>query len=54
MTNNRLSGLALMKINQDCCNELPSEEKIKDIVKSFAKLHPRRMKLTFMLADSES
>ena len=27
MTNNRLSGLALMKINRDCCNELSSEEK---------------------------
>ena len=54
MTNNRLSGLALMKINRDCCNELSSEEKIKDIVKSFAQLHPRRMKLSFMLADSES
>ena len=55
MTNNRLSGLALMKINRNRCNELLlSEEKIKCIVKSFAQLHPRRMKLPFMLADSES
>ena len=43
-----------MKINQDCYNELSSEEKIKDVVKSFAQLHPRRIKLSFMLADSES
>ena len=52
MSNNRLTGLALMKINRDCCNELSSEEKIKDIVKSFSQLHPRRMKLPFMLSDS--
>ena len=50
MTGNRLSGLALMKINRD---ELSSEGKIKEIVKSFAQLHPRRMKLPFMLADCE-
>jgi len=36
MTNNRLTGLALMKINRDCCDELSSEDKVKDIVKSFA------------------
>ena len=54
MTNNRLSGLALIKNNRDYCNELSSEERIKEIVKSFSQLHPRRMKLPFLLADSES
>ena len=38
-----------MKINRDSCYELSSEEKIKGIVKSFAQLHSRRMKLPFML-----
>ena len=48
---NRLTGLALMKINRECCNDLSSEEKIKELVKFFAQLHPRRMKLHFMLPD---
>ena len=52
MTNDRLSGLALMKINRECCNKLTSAEKMKELVKSFAQLHPRRMKLPFMLGDS--
>ena len=30
MTNNRLGGLALMKINRDYCNELSFEEKTKN------------------------
>ena len=51
MTSSRLSGLALMKINRDSCNKLSSGEKIKDIVKLFAQLHPRRLKLPFMLGD---
>ena len=54
MTNNRLSGLALMKINLDYCYEVSSEEKIKELVKSSSQLHLRRAKLPFMLADSES
>ena len=52
MTNNRLSGLALMKMNREHCNKLTSAEKMKELVKSFAQLHPRRMKLPFMLGDS--
>ena len=52
MTNNRLSGLALMKINREHCNILTSVEKMKELVKSFAQLHPRRMKLPFILGDS--
>ena len=51
MTDSRLSGLALMKINRDCCNNLTSAEKMEELVRSFIQLHPRRMKLSFMLAD---
>ena len=54
MTNNRLGGLALMNINRGYCNELSSEEKIKNIVKLFAQLDPKRIKLPFILSDSES
>ena len=51
MSDSRLSGLALMKINHDRCNKLTSAEKMEELVKSFTQLHPRRMKLSFMLAD---
>ena len=51
MTNDRLNGLALM-INREYCNKLTSAEKMKELVKSFAQLHPRRLKLPFMLGDS--
>ena len=51
MTGDRLSGLALMKINRDRCSALSSETGMRDLVKSFCQLHPRRMKLPFMLAD---
>ena len=50
MTDSRLSGLALMKINRDRCNKLSSAEKM-ELVRSFMQLHPKRMKLSFMLAD---
>ena len=52
MTNNRLTGLFLMKINRDSCRVLSSTPKIQEVVKSFSQLQPRRMKLPFMLADS--
>ena len=52
MTNNRLSGLALIKINRERSIKLSSEEEMKELVKAFAQLHPRRIKLPFMLADS--
>ena len=45
MTESRLSGLALMKINRDRCNALTSETKMRELVNSFCQLHPRRMKL---------
>lgn len=51
MSESRLSALALMKINRDRCNELVSRENITELVKTFAQLHPRRMKLLFMLQD---
>ena len=51
MTDKRLSGLALMRINRDRCNKMTSAEKMKDLVRSFAQLHPSWMKLSFMLAD---
>ena len=49
MTNERLSGLALMKVNREGCNKLTSAEKMKELVNSYA---PRRLKLPFMLGDS--
>ena len=52
MSDDRLSGLALMKINQDRCEKLQySPDKMKQLVKLFAQAHPRRMKLPFVLAD---
>ena len=51
MTESRLAGLSLMKINRDRCNTLTSETKMRELVKSFSQLHPRRMKLPFMLSD---
>ena len=51
MTDSRLTGLALMKINRDHCVRLSSAERMEQLVKSFTQLHPRRMKLSFMLAD---
>ena len=51
MTESRLSSLALMKINRERCNVLLSEQKMKELVRTFSQLHPRRMKLPFMLQD---
>ena len=51
MTDKRVSGLALMRINHDRYNKMTSPETMKDLIRSFAQLHPRRMKLSFMLAD---
>ena len=46
------SGLALMKINCDHCNKMTTAEKMTKLVESFVRLHPRRMKLSFILADN--
>ena len=51
MSEKRLSGLDLMKINREQCTKLTSESKMKGLVKSFSQLHPRRIKLPFMLSD---
>lgn len=51
MSGNRLSSLALMKINRDRCNSLTTPIKLKHLVDTFARLHPRRMALSFMLGD---
>ena len=51
MSDSRLTGLALMKINRDRCNNLTTAEKMTEFIKSFIQLHPRRMKLSFLLAD---
>ena len=48
----RLSGLGLMKINRKICNQLnDSPQELKALVASFHQLHPRRIKLPFMLTD---
>jgi hypothetical protein len=52
MSENRLSGLALMKVHQNLCNKLEFDgNKMGELVKSFEQLHPRKMKLSFVLAD---
>ncbi len=47
----RLSGLSLIKMNRDICDKLNSPSKMKALVQQFYQLHPRRMKLPFMLVD---
>ena len=51
MTESTLSGLSLIKLNQERCNYLSSESRIKEIVNRFAQAHPRRIKLPFMFTD---
>ena len=51
MSESRLSFLCLMKINRERCHELLSEKNMKELVKSFSNVDPRRMKLPFMLPD---
>ncbi len=46
-TDNRLNGLAIMKLNRDKCDKI----QLQHLVKSFSMLHPRRMKLPFLLDD---
>ena len=49
ITADRLSGLSLMKINWGHC-EKPQQFHMKELVQSFNQLHPRRMKLPFLLS----
>lgn len=52
MTESRLNGLAILKINKELCDDIQrSPKKLKLIIQSFSMLHPRRMKLPFILAD---
>ena len=52
MCADRLSGLALMKINHERCQQLQdSPEKMKQLVKLFAQANLRRMRLPFVLDD---
>ena len=51
MSGHRLSGLALMKINRYLCEKLSSPGNMRKLVETFMQLHPRRMKLPFVLAD---
>ena len=52
MLSSRLSGLSLMKINRDRCEKLQQcPVKLRELVQAFYQLHPRRIKLPFMLAD---
>jgi len=52
MSPTRLSGLALMKMNKTQCNSFQqSPAEMKKLVELFYQLHPRRMKLSFILSD---
>ena len=52
MLSSRLSGHSLMKINRDRCEKLQQcPVKLRELVQAFYQLHPRRIKLPFMLAD---
>ena len=52
MTDLRLNRLALMKIHRDRCNKIQKyPNKMKELGQSFRQLHPRRMKLPYVLAD---
>ena len=52
MSSERLSGLALMKINRERCQQLhDSPEVLSELVGMFAQANPRRMKLPFVLCD---
>ena len=47
MIADRLSGLAIIKINRQYCDKLS----IAELVQSFMQNHPRRIKLPFLLSD---
>ena len=52
MTEERLSGLALMKINRKYCEKVcSSPQKMRMLVQQFHQFYSRRMKLPFVLAD---
>ena len=52
MTDDRLNGLAIMKLNSDRCERIrKSPEALNLLLNSFASLHPKGMKIAFVLAD---
>ena len=51
MTTERLDSLALMKMNREICEKIYKDE-IGTLVQLFRQMHPRRMKLPFMLCDN--
>ena len=50
MTSNRLSSLAILKQNVNICNV----HLLSEMVQTFKQLYPRRMKLPFMLLESDN
>jgi len=51
MTEDRLSALSLIKINQARLEKLRTSSNMAKLVQTFYQLHPRRMKLEFLLSD---
>ena len=52
MAGEHLSGLVHMKINRSACEKLHSSpDTMQELVTSFVQLHPRRMKMSFVLSD---
>ena len=50
MTENRLSGLALMKMNWSICDHL-AQTRINELIQMFKELYPRRLRLPYLLSD---
>jgi len=54
MSASRLSSLAMLKINRSWCEHLQhSSVKLSQMVQKFAQLHPRKMKMAFMMDDND-
>ena len=52
MTADRLSGLALMKINRERCDQIfKSADDMNGVIHLFFQMHPRRMKMSCLLVD---
>ena len=54
MTEDRLSALFLMKINQARLEKLRTRSNMAKLVQRFYQLHPRRMKLEFCYQTDEN
>ena len=52
MTADRLSGLALMKINRERCDQIfKSADDMNGVIHLFFQMHPRRMNMPCLLVD---